>query len=98
MDFKKKLYSTILSESFYLLGSILKVRYYVYQLVCPPYRQVYNLLYSTIIRVKHAYSQTLTCLAVCSRETGDTATRVRVDSANARRSISTRTAGTFVDI
>ena len=42
LDFKKQLYSTILSESFYLLGGILKLRYYVYQLVCPPYRQVYN--------------------------------------------------------
>ena len=43
---------TILLESFYLHGSFLKQRYYVYQLVCPLYRQVYNLLYYTIMRVE----------------------------------------------
>ena len=40
----------------------------------------------------------LTCLAELSRVTGDTETRVRVDSVSARSFISTRTAGAFVDI
>ena len=35
-----------------LLDSFLKLRYHVYQLVCPLYHQVYNLLYNTITRVK----------------------------------------------
>ena len=38
------------------------------------------------------------CHAVGSRVTGDTETRVRVDSVSAYRSISTRTACAFVDI
>ena len=42
--------------------------------------------------------QTLTFLAVPPLISGDTKTRVLVDSVSARRSISARTAGAFVDI
>ena len=44
------------------------------------------------------HRQLLTYFAVLSHETGDTVTRVRDASVSARRSVSTRAPGAFVDL